>query len=133
MEKESENKPKKTVYNLEDLVDKDIPDVYGPPEWYDTRGNLDDNHPSARRFKERIREIEERNKQRQMLRESLEQGMDKPMETLYGPMPPMEPTVPMELTTVPEPRREKEKEKIEDDKEKKDGFFARLFGKKRKK
>ena len=129
MKKDSEKKPGKPAFDLKDLVDEHIPCVYGPPEWYDSRGNLDDNHPSARRFKERIREIEERNRQRRMQLEIEAQDCDEPIADVYGPMPPM----PWENHTIP-----KEEEKDEDKKgekeevaEEKRGFFARLFGKKR--
>ena len=91
MKKDSENKPGKPAFDPNDLVDEHIPSVYGPPEWYDSRGNLDDNHPSARRFKERIREIEERNRQRRMQREREAQGCDARIEKVYGPMPPTPP------------------------------------------
>ena len=128
MKKDSERKPGKPAFDPKDLVDEHIPSVYGPPEWYDSRGNLDDNHPSARRFKDRIREIEERNWQRRMQREMEAQDCDAPIADVYGPMPPM----PWENHTIP-----KEEEKDEDKKgekeevaEEKRGFFARLFGKK---
>ena len=43
----------------QDVVDRPVEEpiscVYGPPEWYDRNGNLDDNHSSVRRFKEKIR------------------------------------------------------------------------------
>ena len=91
MKKDSEKKPEKPDFDPKDLVDEHIPSVYGPPEWYDSRGNLDDNHPSARRFKERIREIEERNRQRRMQREREAQGCDARIEKVYGPMPPTPP------------------------------------------
>ena len=91
MKKDSEKKPGKPAFDPKDLVDEHIPSVYGPPEWYDSRGNLDDNHPSARRFKERIREIEERNRQRRMQREREAQGCDARIEKVYGPMPPTPP------------------------------------------
>ena len=91
MKKDSEKKPGKPAFDLKDLVDEHIPCVYGPPEWYDSRGNLDDNHPSARRFKVRIREIEERNRQRRMQREREAQGCDARIEKVYGPMPPTPP------------------------------------------
>ena len=129
MKKDSERKPGKPAFDPKDLVDEHIPCVYGPPEWYDSRGNLDDNHPSARRFKVRIREIEERNRQRRMQLEIEAQDCDEPIADVYGPMPPM----PWENHTIP-----KEEEKDEDKKgekeevaEEKRGFFARLFGKKR--
>ena len=128
MKKDSEKKPGKPAFDPKDLVDEPIPSVYGPPEWYDSRGNLDDNHPSARRFKERIRQIEERNRQRRMQREIEAQDCDEPIADVYGPMPPM----PWENHTIP-----KEEEKDEDKKgekeevaEEKRGFFARIFGKK---
>ena len=127
MKKESERKPGKPAFDPKDLVDEHIPCVYGPPEWYDSHGNLDDNHPSARRFKERIREIEERNRQRRILREMEAQDCDEPIADVYGPMPPM----PWKNHTIP-----KEEEKDEDKKgEKEDtggirGFFARIFCKK---
>ena len=128
MKKDSEKKPGKPAFDPKDLVDERIPCVYGPPEWYDSRGNLDDNHPSARRFNERIREIEERNRQRRMQLEIEAQDCDEPIADVYGPMPPM----PWENHTIP-----KEEEKDEDKKgekeevaEEKRGFFARIFGKK---
>ena len=128
MKKDSEKKPGKPAFDPKDLVDEPIPSVYGPPEWYDSRGNLDDNHPSARRFKERIRQIEERNRQRRIQREMEAQDCDEPIADVYGPMPPM----PWKNHTIP-----KEEEKDEDKKEEKEedtgvirGFFARIFGKK---
>ena len=128
MKKESERNPGKPAFDPKDLVDEHIPCVYGPPEWYDSRGNLDDNHPSARRFKERIRQIEERNRQRRIQREMEAQDCDEPIADVYGPMPPM----PWKNHTIP-----KEEDKDEDKKEEKEedtgvirGFFARIFGKK---
>ena len=128
MKKDSERKPGKPAFDPKDLVDEHIPCVYGPPEWYDSRGNLDNNHPSARRFKERIRQIEERNRQRRIQREMEAQDCDEPIADVYGPMPPM----PWKNHTIP-----KEEEKDEDKKEEKEedtgvirGFFARIFGKK---
>ena len=128
MKKDSERKPGKPAFDPKDLVDEHIPCVYGPPEWYDSRGNLDNNHPSARRFKERIRQIEERNMQRRIQREMEAQDCDEPIADVYGPMPPM----PWKNHTIP-----KEEEKDEDKKEEKEedtgvirGFFARIFGKK---
>ena len=88
MKKDSEKKPGKPAFDPKDLVDEPIPCVYGPPEWYDSHGNLDNNHPSARRFKERILEIEERNRQRRMQREREAQDCDARIEKVYGPMPP---------------------------------------------
>ena len=126
MKKDSERKPGKPAFDPKDLVDEHIPCVYGPPEWYDSRGNLDDNHPSARRFNERIREIEERNRQRRIQREMEAQDCDAPIADVYGPMPPIDEIV------IPE-----KEEKDEDKKEEKEedtgvirGFFARIFGKK---
>ena len=88
MKKDSERKPGKPAFDPKDLVDEHIPSIYGPPEWYDSHGNLDNNHPSARRFKDRIREIEERNRQRRMQREMEAQDCDEPIADVYGPMPP---------------------------------------------
>ena len=128
MKKESERNPGKPAFDPKDLVDEHIPCVYGPPEWYDSHGNLDNNHPSARRFKERIRQIEERNRQRRIQREMEAQDCDEPIADVYGPMPPM----PWKNHTIP-----KEEDKDEDKKEEKEedtgvirGFFARIFGKK---
>ena len=56
MKQDSEKNAGTQAYNPMDMVDEPIPCVYGPPEWYGRNGNLDDNHPSARRFKERIRD-----------------------------------------------------------------------------
>ena len=118
MNKDSEKKPGKSAFDPKDLVDERIPCVYGPPEWYDSHGNLDDNHPSARRFKERIREIEERNRQRRIQREMEAQDCDEPIADVYGPMPPIDEIV------IPE------KEGKEEDTGVIRGFFARIFGKK---
>ena len=119
MKKDSEKKPGKLAFDPKDLVDEHIPCVYGPPEWYDSRGNLDDNHPSARRFKERIRQIEERNRQRRMQREMEAQDCDEPIADVYGPMPPIDEIV------IPE-KEEKDEDKTGGIR----GFFARIFGKK---
>ena len=119
MKKDSERKPGKPAFDPKDLVDEHIPCVYGPPEWYDSHGNLDDNHPSARRFKERIREIEERNRQRRIQREMEAQDCDEPIADVYGPMPPIDEIV------IPE-KEEKDEDKTGGIR----GFFARIFGKK---
>ena len=132
MKKDTEKKPGKPAFDPKDLVDEHIPCVYGPPEWYDSRGNLEDNHPSARRFKDRIREIEERNRQRRVQREMKAQDCDEPIADVYGPMPPMPP----EKHTIPKHTISEEEEKDEDKKGEKEytggirGFFARIFGKK---
>ena len=158
MKKDSEKKPGKPAFDPKDLVDKHIALVYGPLEWYDSRGNLDDNHPSARRFKERIRQIEERNRQRRIQREMEAQDCDEPIANVYGPMPPENdtrkvnidelvdmptcvlygpmPPMPPEEHTIPEHTISEEEEKDEDKKgEKEDtggirGFFAGIFGNK---
>ena len=127
MKKDSGQKPRKQGFDPKDIVNDHIPCVYGPPDWYDSHGNLDDSHPSARRFKERIRQIEERNRQRRIQREMKAQDCDEPIADVYGPMPPM----PWENHTIL-----KEEEKDEDKKGEKEytggirGFFARIFGKK---
>lgn len=157
MKKDSGQKPRKQGFDPKDIVNDHIPCVYGPPDWYDSHGNLDDSHPSARRFKERIREIEERNRQRRMQRESevqdydtliekvygpmpptpsvndarkenIEEFVDMPMEDLYGPMPPIG-----EIVTIPKKEEKEEDKKGEKEEvaEEKRGFFARFFGKKR--
>ena len=157
MKKDSGQKPRKQGFDPKDIVNDHIPCVYGPPDWYDSHGNLDDSHPSARRFKEWIREIEERNRQRRMQRESevqdydtliekvygpmpptpsvndarkenIEELVDMPMEDLYGPMPPIG-----EIVTIPKKEEKEEDKKGEKEEvaEEKRGFFARLFGKKR--
>ena len=147
MKKDSERKPGNPAFDPKDLVDEHIPKVYGPPEWYDSHGNLDNNHPSARRFKERIRQIEERNRQRRMQREMEAQDCDEPIADVYGPMPPTPsvndtrkvnieelvdmptedlygPMPPIVEVVVPE------KEGKEEDTGVIRGFFARIFGKK---
>ena len=157
MKKDSGQKPRKQGFDPKDIVNDHIPCVYGPPDWYDSHGNLDDSHPSARRFKEWIREIEERNRQRRMQRESevqdhdtliekvygpmpptpsvndtrkvnIEELVDMPMEDLYGPMPPIG-----EIVTIPKKEEKEEDKKGEKEEvaEEKRGFFARFFGKKR--
>ena len=61
----------------DDEVYKPMAKVYGPCAWYGSRGNLDDSHPSARRFKERMQEEEEeRNRQKHVLHEGLEQDLE---------------------------------------------------------
>ena len=127
MKQDSEKNVGKSSFNPKDMIDERIPKVYGPPEWYDRNGNLDDNHPSARRFKERIQEIEELNRQRRMQREREAKECDERIPNVYGPMPP--------ITTIKDviPKKEKTDEDIEKFVEEKRGFFARLFGKKRKK
>ena len=156
MKKDSEKKPGKPAFDPKDLVDEHIPSVYGPPEWYDSHGNLDDNHPSARRFKERIRQIEERNRQKRMQREREVQDCDTLIEKVYGPMPPTPlvndtrkvnieelvdmptedlygPMPPIDEIVIPEKEGKDEDKKGEKEEvaEEKRGFFARLFGKKR--
>ena len=157
MKKDSGQKPRKQGFDPKDIVNDHIPCVYGPPDWYDSHGNLDDSHPSARRFKEWILEIEERNRQRRMQRESevqdydtliekvygpmpptpsvndarkenIEEFVDMPMEDLYGPMPPIG-----EIVTIPKKEEKEEDKKGEKEEvaEEKRGFFARFFGKKR--
>ena len=55
MKQDSEKNAGKRPFNPKDMVEEHIPCVYGPPEWYDRNGNLDDNYSSVRRFKEKIR------------------------------------------------------------------------------
>ena len=158
MKKDSEKKAGKTSFDPKDLVDKPIPNVYGP---------------SPEKMRQRRREIEERNRQRLMQREREVQDCDTLIEKVYGPMPPtpsvndtrkvnidelvdmptcglygpMPPGVddpymllygPMppsdEITvTIPKEEGKDEDKKGEEEEvaEEKRGFFARLFGKKR--
>ena len=148
MKKDSEKKAGKTSFDPKDLVDKPIPNVYGP---------------SPEKMRQRRREIEERNRQRRMQREREAQDCDARIEKVYGPMPstssvndtrkvnidelvdmptcdlygPM-PPMPPEEHTIPKHTISEEEEKDEDKKgekeevaEEKRDFFARLFGKKR--
>ena len=55
MKQDFEKSVGKRPFNPKDMVKEPIPCVYGPPEWYDRNGNLDDNYSSVRRFKEQIR------------------------------------------------------------------------------
>ena len=73
MKKDSEKKAGKTSFDPKDLVDKPIPNVYGP---------------SPEKMRQRRREIEERNRQRRMQREREAQDCDARIEIVYGPMPP---------------------------------------------
>ena len=73
MKKDSEKKAGKTSFDPKDLVDKPIPNVYGP---------------SPEKMRQRRREIEERNRQRRMQREREVQDCDTLIEKVYGPMPP---------------------------------------------
>ena len=91
MKKDSEKKPGKPAFDPKELIDIPIPNVYGPRDWYDSHEDPDDNHPSARRFKERIREIEECNRRRRMQREMEAQDCDARIEKVYGPIPPTPP------------------------------------------
>ena len=158
MKKDSEKKAGKTSFDPKDLVDKPIPNVYGP---------------SPEKMRQRRREIEERNRQRRMQREreaqdcdariekvygpmpptpsvsdarkqNIEEFVDMPMEDLYGPMPPgvddpymlmYGPMPPSDEITVTIPKEEgKDEDKKGEEEEvaeEKRGFFARLFGKKR--
>ena len=158
MKKDSEKKAGKTSFDPKDLVDKPIPNVYGP---------------SPEKMRQRRREIEERNRQRRMQREREAQDCDARIEKVYGPMPPtpsvndtrkanidelvdmptcdlygpMPPGVddpymlmygPMppsdEITvTIPKEEGKDEDKKGEEEEvaEEKRGCFARLFGKKR--
>ena len=157
MKKDSEKKAGKTSFDPKDLVDKPIPNVYGP---------------SPEKMRQRRREIEERNRQRRMQREREAQDCDARIEKVYGPMPPtpsvndtrkakidelvdmptcdlygpMPPGVddpymlmygPMppigEIVTIPKKEEKEEDKKGEKEEvaEEKRGFFARFFGKKR--
>ena len=158
MKKDSEKKAGKTSFDPKDLVDKPIPNVYGP---------------SPEKMRQRRREIEERNRQRRMQRErevqdcdtliekvygpmpptpsvndarkeNIEELVDMPTEDLYGPMPPgvddpymlmYGPMPPSDEITVTIPKEEgKDEDKKGEEEEvaeEKRGFFARLFGKKR--
>ena len=156
MKKDSEKKAGKTSFDPKDLVDKPIPNVYGP---------------SPEKMRQRRREIEERNRQRRMQREmeaqdcdariekvygpmpptpsvndtrkvNIEELVDMPTEDLYGPMPPgvddpymlmYGPMPPIDEIVIPEKEGKDEDKKGEKEEvaEEKRGFFARLFGKKR--
>ena len=155
MKKDSEKKAGKTSFDPKDLVDKPIPNLYGP---------------SPEKTRQRRREIEERNRQRRMQRESevqdydtliekvygpmpptpsvndarkenIEELVDMPTEALYGPMPPgvddpymlmYGPMPPIDEIVIPEKEGKDEDKKGEKEEvaEEKRGFFARLFGKK---
>ena len=158
MKKDSEKKAGKTSFDPKDLVDKPIPNVYGP---------------SPEKMRQRRREIEERNRQRRMQREREVQDCDTLIEKVYGPMPPTQsvndtrkvnieelvdmptcdlygpmppggddpymlmygPMPPSDEITVTIPKEEgKDEDKKGEEEEvaeEKRGFFARLFGKKR--
>ena len=156
MKKDSEKKAGKTSFDPKDLVDKPIPNVYGP---------------SPEKMRQRRGEIEELNRQRRMQRErevqdcdtliekvygpmpptpsvndtrkvNIEELVDMPTEDLYGPMPPgvddpymlmYGPMPPIDEIVIPEKEGKDEDKKGEKEEvaEEKRGFFARLFGKKR--
>lgn len=141
MKKDSEKKAGKTSFDPKDLVDKPIPNVYGP---------------SPEKMRQRRREIEERNRQRRMQREREVQDCDTLIEKVYGPMPPTQsvndtrkvnieelvdmptedlygPMPPIDEIVIPEKEGKDEDKKGEKEEvaEEKRGFFARLFGKKR--
>ena len=156
MKKDSEKKAGKTSFDPKDLVDKPIPNVYGP---------------SPEKMRQRRREIEERNRQRRIQREMEAQDCDEPIADVYGPMPPMPPEndtrkvnidelvdmptcdlygpmppgvddpymlmygpmPPIDEIVIPEKEGKDEDKKGEKEEvaEEKRGFFARLFGKKR--
>ena len=73
MKKDSAKKPEKQAFDPKDLVDKPIPNLYGP---------------SPEKMRQRRLEIEERNRQRRMQREREAQDCDARIEKVYGPMPP---------------------------------------------
>lgn len=141
MKKDSEKKAGKTSFDPKDLVDKPIPNVFGP---------------SPEKMRQRRREIEERNRQRRMQREREVQDCDTLIEKVYGPMPPTPsvndtrkvnieelvdmptedlygPMPPIDEIVIPEKEGKDEDKKGEKEEvaEEKRGFFARLFGKKR--
>ena len=141
MKKDSEKKAGKTSFDPKDLVDKPIPNVYGP---------------SPEKMRQRRREIEELNRQRRMQREREVQDCDTLIEKVYGPMPPTQsvndtrkvnieelvdmptedlygPMPPIDEIVIPEKEGKDEDKKGEKEEvaEEKRGFFARLFGKKR--
>ena len=141
MKKDSEKKAGKTSFDPKDLVDKPIPNVYGP---------------SPEKMRQRRREIEELNRQRRMQREREVQDCDTLIEKVYGPMPPTPsvndtrkvnieelvdmptedlygPMPPVDEIVIPEKEGKDEDKKGEKEEvaEEKRGFFARLFGKKR--
>ena len=76
MKKDSAKKPEKQAFDPKDLVDKPIPNLYGP---------------SPEKMRQRRLEIEERNRQRRMQREREAQDCDARIEKVYGPMPPTPP------------------------------------------
>ena len=155
MKKDSEKKAGKTSFDPKDLVDKPIPNVYGP---------------SPEKMRQRRREIEELNRQRRMQRErevqdcdtliekvygpmpptpsvndtrkvNIEELVDMPTEDLYGPMPPgvddpymlmYGPMPPIDEIVIPEKEGKDEDKKGEKEEvaEEKRGFFARIFGNK---
>ena len=156
MKKDSAKKPEKQAFDPKDLVDKPIPNLYGP---------------SPEKMRQRRLEIGERNRHRRMRREreaqdcdariekvygpmpltppendtrkvNIEELVDMPTEDLYGPMPPgvddpymlmYGPMPPIDEIVIPENEGKDEDKKGEEEEvaEEKRGCFARLFGKKR--
>lgn len=116
MKQDSEIKPGKSTFNPEDIVDKPIPDVYGPPEWYDRDDTWTTTIPRHADSRNIFRKLKESNRQRRILQEKLEQDYDAPIECVYGPIPPVEQNV------VPKNVKEEKSE-----------FLSKIFEKKRKK
>lgn len=76
MEIRSEDKSKMRCKDMENMVDEHIPDVYGPPSWYRSDGNM-----------------------------PLEDKCDNVIPNVYGPIPPKEKTViNTEFTDKPIPK-----------------------------
>lgn len=71
----------------DDLVEERIPCVYGPPSWYNENGGVDRSNPETKKNLSEAEEIETRNRQRKELRIRLQNSIDKPIASVYGPDP----------------------------------------------
>ena len=80
--------PKKNIEGK--FVDEPLPCVYGPPSWYNSNGTFDRSNPEVKEFLNEIEEIKERNRKQKEMRDVLQEMVDKPIENVYGPEPPIE-------------------------------------------
>lgn len=72
------------------FVDEPTPCVYGPPSWYNSNGTFDRSNPEVREFLHEVEEIKERNRKQKEMNDGLQDMVDKPIEVVYGPEPPIE-------------------------------------------
>ena len=126
------------------FVDEPTPCVYGPPSWYNSNGTFDRSNPEVREFLHEVEEIKERNRKQKEMNDGLHDMVDKPIEVVYGPEPPIEMNIvrleyvdkPIANIYGPDPSVFAHTDEDKDTDErladrlatKKPTFFSRLFG-----